>query len=410
MPIDTQQGEVTPFAPLIPIAQQMESLQCTSSAQPASIQSVETPCTLHSNGTMSTAPSTTSDIVPEQLGFGLNKDSVATLQAIARNSAAESQQHNAALSALDKLTNSGNIPTSYHVLATLAALSGNFGPAVAIQEQKRKAAIGKDMFPVLSQINRLKALGKYDEAKQLAEDAASRVGRQAPEIVPILSKIASDISTKQIQLQQEKTWQGIVSDSVPKDDVNRPLVDSWGKALKGGMILGAAQVGELMSKLVPHIQVIKDQIVRSGLLTGQNAAAPMQEVFDPSSLKGTVPASVQGETQLTLDQVANVMRGGPPINGWTKEALQSVIGKYQQREAQIEVGGKVPLTPEYNAALLRVPGMTPERIATRNITPDEAESARLEQQRTNVQLAEAPILATNRTDVTKIASVGHTVL
>lgn len=423
MATDTQQTDTTlPFSPLIPIANQMQSLQNSTvplngsqAVQPVATQSVapvstEQPGTLRSDGSMPTTPATVLDTLPEQQGFGINKDTVSQLQAIARTSAMESQQHTAALAALDKLSSSGQTPVMQHVLSVMAALNGNFGPAQQIMEQKRKAAIGKSMFPVVAQVNRLKALGRYDEATQLAEDAATRVGPQAPEIVPILSKIAADISTKQIQLQQEKTLLGVLNDAVQKNDVNRKLVDSALKANKGGMVLGADHMGQLMAKLSPHIQVIDNQIIKTGLLTGETTSEPMKAYFDPASLKGTVPASVQGETRLTLDQITNVLRDGPPINGWTKEALQNVISKYQARQAQFEVGGQVPLTPEYNAALLRVPGMTPARIAARDITPDEAEAARLEQQNAGIVLAEAPVLAANRVDATKIATSGYTVL
>lgn len=373
MPTDT--SEVLPFSPLTPVASQMESLQ---GVQPTQSPTAEQSGTLRSNGTMPTTPATVLDNLPKQTGFGLSNDSVSTLQAIARNSATESAQHSSALASLEKLSNSGNIPTMYHVLAGLAALSGNFGPAIAIQEQKRKATIGKEMFPVMSQINRLKALGKYDEATQLAEDAASRVGPQAPEIVPILNRVATDIGTKQIQLQQEKTLFSILGDTVQKDDVNRSLVDAALKANKGGMILGAAQVGELMSKLVPHIQNVNNQNIRSSLLTGKTTSTPLPEVFDPSSLKGTVGPSVQGETGGTLDQITNTMRTGQPLiaNGqvYSKDELQNIITKYQQREAKFEVMSKVPTTPQQNEWLL-ANGVPPERVATGNVSTVERDKA-----------------------------------
>jgi hypothetical protein len=405
-----------PFMPLVPeaVAQAVTDTPMSPVQSMSSAAVSETPGTLRNDGTMSTTPATVLDTLPQQEGFGLNKDSVAQLQAIARTSAAESQQHSSALSALDKLSSSGNIPVMYHVLATLAALSGNFGPAIAIQEQKRKAAIGRDMVPVTSQVNRLKALGKYDEATQLLEDAATRVGPQAPEIVPILGKLASDIGTKQIQLSQEKTLWSIVDEQMPKDAPDRRAVNAWGKGLQGGMLLGPEGVGLIMSKLSPHIQRIGNQISRTSLLGGPTQYETAPALFDPASLPSLVASRIQGLTGASLDAITNTMNTGAPLiaNGkvLSKDELQQQIATLQREQGQMEIGGKVPLTPEYNAALLRVPGMTPERIATRNILPHESEAARLEQQNTAELLATAPIEAANRTDVTKIAGVGYTVL
>src|SRR5262245_48996581 len=91
-----------------------------------------------------------------------------------------------------------------NALAIGALLTGNFGPMIQLQEQKRKTAIANVLAPFASQAQQLVNQGKFEEALDLANQAGSQAGARAPEIAQFFKSITDDVNKRSYDWQNLK--------------------------------------------------------------------------------------------------------------------------------------------------------------------------------------------------------------
>lgn len=307
-----------------------------------------------------------------------------------------------------------------HFLATAAALKGNFGPAIALQQQKEQTAIGRAMIPVLANIKQLSMQGRFDEAYAAANQAASQAGDRAPEASRILQGAAAQIAKTQEMLKMTQNAADNMIDTVnieaertgtkPQDDIRYTQAKALLKAAKRGSYFDQSFINNQMVAFRPHTQVVNGAIVQSTEGSTAISQEPTQHFTQPSAFHNYIGFELGAKYKLTADQMANVL-GGKPATAANGEVIQPGSAKATQLHedytalqpilGQIQIGEKIQLPPEINMQLLA--GKEPplnvltkvfgsEKAPELAQALDEARKGRLAALPTRVALQEDPYL------------------
>jgi len=83
------------------------------------------------------------------------------------------------------------------ILAWGAAIKGQPGALLAIEDAKRRTALGKAAMPYVRRFNELANDGKFEEANQYLDTIATNFGARASELVPYFQQMQSKLAKRQ---------------------------------------------------------------------------------------------------------------------------------------------------------------------------------------------------------------------
>lgn len=269
------------------------------------------------------------------------------------------------------------------IIATLAALSGNFGPAMQLWQLERQTSVMNAARPTLNEINNLELEGKHDEAIKLQQSLMTRVGPFAPELAKYMQTQIDRMRQDKIS-QLEATAQVKALDlAVPKDAPNRNQVDIMKALLSAGTPRAFAAVKGMLPHVANKLQVVPGSgLVASSELSGESKSVVLPTQFDADMLKGIPGEQLQARTGLTADQIANMLRGlpvrnaqGQLITGSENNAkLRTALAELQGERAQQQMVALAPVPPDVNA-FYRARNYTPAQIAAGQISQQDHQAA-----------------------------------
>ena len=285
-----------------------------------------------------------------------------------------------------------------HALATLAALSGNFGPAMMLEEQKRKTALAIDAAPLIVKANQYKNRGEFDKAISLLQEGAGTFGPRSPEIAAHLSKEIENIDKKSQEWgSAETTYKGLVADA-------KGIKEQTGKDVAYAHILPV--MGDIIAKKQPGgekafynlLEMAKGNQVQqyeggsrsintaTGIVTGET---PYQQFMRPENLAGIPGQTLSAQHEMDITSLVDAMNGKPfvqkgiqyPGSPIVANALKQQLAQLQGPQAEREKAKLAPMSPQMNEQLSRVAalgGMSPQERndrASRNDWPPEVQTA-----------------------------------
>jgi soluble lytic murein transglycosylase-like protein len=269
-----------------------------------------------------------------------------------------------------------------HFLATVAALSGNFGPAIALEEQKRKTALTKYMEPHVREINSLIAEGDLKGAGEATDNLISTVGSRAPELAGYFKEQRADIRQKQAHINAYKNYLVWLDSTLSEDDPRRKAYDAAKKIERTGGDTSGKFLDELVKSITPHIQIIDGQIVNVDPASGKSTQTPLTAQFEPGMLKGLAGQQAVAKFGMDQAQLVNLLRGQavelpdgrkidstPQIRDEIRRSLQGSA----KTESGMTIGAQAPLSAEQTALATSL-GFTPEQIATRQFGREGAQA------------------------------------
>jgi hypothetical protein len=299
-------------------------------------------------------------------------------------------------------------------LSVAAALNGNFGPALALQEQKRKTQLAKYMEPHLRQINTHISTGELKEAGELADQLMASVGSRSPEIGAYMKEVRADIRHKQGNINAYKNYITHMENITPEDSPNQAVLTSMKKIMNTGGASADHLLPEFVKQLTPHIQIHNGQILQTNVATGATTQTRLNVPFSPDMLKGRPGDMITAETGWTHDQISDILNNKPiegsngqviPPDPTLRTAIRDRLAELARTEGDTKLAANIPMSPE-QAMQGQRQGLTPTQLATRTVSPEAAQGimqGTLEQQ---TRLAEVPELVKIRLDPTYASRTG----
>ena len=272
-------------------------------------------------------------------------------------------------------------------IATVAALKGDFRPLMQMEEQKRKTAIGKALFPTQLKIDEYVSQGDYESAEKLANTAYQAAGARSEALVPYFQQIHKDILAKRTQIQNMKTRYEMLKIAVG-DDKNNPnykFVQALGAFMKNPTPDSEAGFNQYMSENKPQIQVGDTKVTTVSPMTGQITETPTTHFAPPSAadtISGKEVVQVHG-LKSTAD-ITNLQRGigVTDINGQViapgSQRAQTIIAEMSTRqkdEAAYDLKKMIVTDPMLNSAYVASGAGTIKDLASGNITAAGARKA-----------------------------------
>jgi len=266
-----------------------------------------------------------------------------------------------------------------NALAIGALLTGNFGPMIQLEEQKRKTAIGQLATPYMMEATNLAHQGKFEEAQNVVTTAIGKVGPRSPEVMqmfkPVMDKLSKDQTNWRDMQQVADFAKMTIPDDAHPDAVN--FRDFAQKAVKNRTVVSSELLGTLFTKAIPHMQMINNQAIGQGGLSGRITSIPLPEVQNEKQLETPGGMRVAAHNNMTTGDLTNVLRLREPGQSVTlgdgrtvsfgdatyTKARNEYTGYGMQFDAALEVGKQVPLEPILSTqALGRMPA---DAVATR---------------------------------------------
>lgn len=279
---------------------------------------------------------------------------------------------------LRKVAEGSNVTGAQRFLAMAAALSGNFGPAIALQEQQRKAQMAMQLFPVMNSIGKLETSGKHDEAAEALTNALTVAESKAPGLVPPLQAKLEQINKKRQAWNDLNTATAIALKDMPKNHPDRGRWEALAEANKNRSAMSSEMVKEILPLLRPHIQTIEGGTRYAGQLGGVQSI-PLEAIFDDNVLKGYVGQEMNKLTGLRPDQLTALFRGYPTVitdgKGGTQviqptpqnmSRLNQALAQIQGQQAGLTVGQSINIPPDVQAQQAKL-GVPPLNIAQRTV-------------------------------------------
>lgn len=314
-----------------------------------------------------------------------------------------------------------------HFLATMAALTGNFGPAIQLHEQKRKTALGKAVFPDIVKINALTNQGKFKEAQELAETVGASAGTRSPELVPMFQQISQRIADKENRVVQttaradyyesaNNLWKG------RHNGEDNPFIKNaltfFKQHAKNMTPIDNDLAQQIMRDAEQHIQVMNNQVIGVGKSTGEMDIQPVPQAFQASQADSIGGLQVGASFGLSGNQLADLMNNlpvtssqGNVIQPGSPEATQvkQFVTNSQQLDAFYKRSPLIPIDPTQTLHLLNT-GVTPEEIATRHINKSKIEPGLQDFWKRKYMEALIPVQAQNEENALAISQSGGLVI
>lgn len=251
-------------------------------------------------------------------------------------------------------------------LAVASALTGNFGPAIQMQEQKRKTNIIQQALPAMNEISRMKVTGQYEPALQALEMLSSKVGPRVPELKEMFMQQQKDLSDKQTALSTARGQYNVMKPYVTKNHPDKALFDSAGAALKAGTP-GAAEMFKTILDNRVNMQNQGGQNIMTSGLTGGMTTQPIPETYETKDVENYVGINVAQAHGLTTQDLANVLKGitVPGVGEQKAETIKKDYIGLQDINAKLDLAKLIPLEPILSTQMLETEN--PLAIATREV-------------------------------------------
>jgi hypothetical protein len=199
--------------------------------------------------------------------------------------------------------------TLSNVLAWVAAAKGDFRGLTAIEEAKRRTALGKAIVPHIRKYNELANEGKLDEASQYLDTISSSFGARAQELVPYLTQMAGQLNERRKQVQSNTSRYEMLDSVVPKDHPYRPVIDALGRLAKSGKYISGDDLRQTLQHAAPHVQTFGTQTVTVEPLSGAMQSTPVPQLSTAASTDDFVGNTVASMNNITTPQLADVLNG-----------------------------------------------------------------------------------------------------
>lgn len=300
-------------------------------------------------------------------------------------------------------------------LATMAALSGNFGPALQLQEQQRKTNLAKATFPDIIKINALTNEGKFDEAQQLAEAVGNAAVSRTPELAPLYTGIANRIADKQNKVTQVKNTTAFyeahndmykASHNGEDSPLLAPLVKYLKDASKRNQPVDPGLMQSMMQKAEPHIQNVEGQTLSTNPLSGVTTSSVIPQVTKASQFESITGNAIGAAYGLTPTQLSNLHNNQAVMStksglitpdSPTAQAVKKDVTDLQLYESNALAAKLVPLDPTQVLALLHS-GTPVDAIVQRQLNRGNISAGYEDFFERRIREQEAPILAQIRKD------------
>ena len=291
-----------------------------------------------------------------------------------------------------------------NALAIGALLTGNFGPMIQLEEQKRKTAIGQLATPYILEATDLSHQGKHEEAQNVINTAVGKFGQRAPEVMqlfkPVIEKISKD-QTNWRDMQGVAKWAKMaIPDNAHPDMVN--FRDFAQEAVKNRTLVSSSLLENLYTKAFPHQQMINGQALQQGGLNPAVIATPLPNVLMPKDVGGAVGELLSQRTGLQvpiINDVLNLKEGMPPVAlpsggsiAFGSPAHQRLLSEWQgqaQTRAELELTKDQPKRPEVIEGLHQE-GVSNLEINTGTYPLHKLDRALLRAQADKISVASAP--------------------
>jgi hypothetical protein len=319
----------------------------------------------------------------------------------------------AQLDALDKQLSSP-MP---NILATAAALTGNFGPAFQLQEQKLKTAIGKAIFPSVAKIKELQVNNQWEEAQALADSTYARIGARAPEYEKLFQSISQQNADRMKSYKQLSDYTDYLG-TVGYSNKDHPGYQQWQalkKAVKERSTFAENMLSNIAASTKLHTQLVGGSVFQASETTGATSFKPAPAVMNQSDVETITGKEIQGHYGINGAQLTDVLNNTKPIeiggvleqpNSPMFQQIQRDYALRQQEESRYKIAPLVPIEPALTTQHL-ASGADPRMVGQRQLGPGMQESLEADYLRKK-ELARAPILASIESDPTKALSAGMT--
>ncbi len=273
-------------------------------------------------------------------------------------------------------------------LAVMAALSGNFGPAMMLEEQKRKTSLIGQAVPVVAEINRRINSGAPEKALDLMEKAAAALGPRSPELAAYFQKNLERLSTtEQERGSAELKVKALIARAadIKRDTGQDAPYSNWLPILKhlsDQKQPGSAKAIESLFKEITQRQVMKGEGNQYNLVSQFGEPMVSQQApigVSESSLHNPPGYAMAQAHEMDTTSLTNAMNGLPytykgqqmPGSPLVANLLRRELSQQQGIQGQIEIGKNISVSPDWNDAAIRE-NIPPERIVSKQLTPEEA--------------------------------------
>lgn len=215
-------------------------------------------------------------------------------------------------------------------LATAAALNGNFGPAIQLQNQKRVTQLGVMAMPHIAEINELANTGKWEQAAAQAETVMASIGSRAPELVPVFQGLLSRISEKQKTFENLKSVYEAAKLQLNENssESQKKAVQGLGNLVKNRSYIAEASLNNLLTRNQLHTQVVNNQIVTSSPATGETRVTPMPTRTQPSDVEDIPGYLLSYKWGMTPAQIADIVSSKEVQEGGGSPRDQAIFQNY----------------------------------------------------------------------------------
>jgi hypothetical protein len=271
-----------------------------------------------------------------------------------------------------------------HLLATAAALTGNFGPAIQLSEQKRKTAQFKQAYPVLTQIADFRNRGEWDAARQLSEQAVGQLGDRSPELSALFTQTAQQSAKKQEDWAALKNLYDMAKITIsPNDPVQGPYLKALAIAVKNQTPMSEILLNNFAQRNAPVTQFAGGYLLRGSPGSGQVTQTPIREAAQPGQEQDYVGNMLTRKYKLnSTEEITNLLRDVPAkridgsiIEPGTSEAEAILADRNKElaTRANLQLAPLIPFDPARTIAMAENPNIGPLTIAQRfaNVTPEE---------------------------------------
>jgi hypothetical protein len=249
-------------------------------------------------------------------------------------------------------------------IATAAALTGNFGPAMMLQEQKRKTNLGKQLLPVMANINTLKNQGNWDAAMQVAQEAGAKVGERSPELLQFFTRITDDISKRQRDWRNVETWYNMEGKFIKEGHPRYQMAETVKAALKNQTPFTWDAMNAVLQDR-QHVQNINDQTIITSPGTGQSMYQAIPQVVQGDELKTFGGMQIQAAHGITQAELQNTLNKTTQLTEKEQQIKQDFVNTKGMDAVLKYISPLVPLEPIIATQMLDK--TSPVRVALRDV-------------------------------------------
>ena len=299
------------------------------------------------------------------------------------------------------------------ILAILGAAKGDFRGLQAIEDSKRKTALGKSILPEIRKVESMTNTGKYKEAGTYLNEVVAGYGPRAEYLEPYFRQMAARINDREKRFESANSLMNQLDEVTPAEHVNRPIIDAWKKGLAKGDLPSEEGFNNFMVRMAPHIQQLNDRVSLTSGVTGKTVTSMLPQVTSAKDVDDYVGTKVAGENNIDVRQLADVMNNvsvktsdGKIITPGSVEAstIRARYNSLQPLIARSKIVSNLPLEPTLIAQLLE--DMGPEAVAFREFGRGDVTKAIKGQLGRQTEQVIAQNIGTQESDYSAIAKAG----